>query len=230
MKRRADSSSSSEDPIEEEEKSEASCSETDQDWLWEKLVILCYNQEEKPLDMLKGYIRLHIDSESDRLFKDIMSDVMDAELRDIPRQEAIEYALKMNEDSILACVAECEESNDDDDDSSDAEEEDSFWCRMAEMGGGWDCQWFTGEPCHCERCDGVSVMDTIRVIIKLFLAMQEDDLMQRIEADIEDTSEEMTLIFGTNRTVEKYGKNILAKFGDARKTLDACAWNRTVFF
>ena len=70
MKRRTDSSSSSEESIEEEvEESETSCSEPDDGRLWGKLVILCYNKEEEQLDMLKGYIRLHIGSEADKLFK-----------------------------------------------------------------------------------------------------------------------------------------------------------------
>ena len=65
-------------------------------------------------------------------------------------------------------------------------------------------------------------MATIRLTIKLFVGMQEDDLLQQIEADIINMSEEMTLIDRIDQTVENYEPDILVKFRHAKKMLDAC--------
>ena len=121
-----------------------------------------------------GYIELHIDSESDTLFEDIMSDVLDAELRDISDEKAIEYALDKNKDSILATVNSCDEN----------EEDTWFWCKLAAKGGGRNCQWFTGKPCYCIKCKGQSILVTVMVVMKIFIGMRDDKLIQHIEADI----------------------------------------------
>ncbi len=163
--------------------------------LWKQLVILCYNKKSEPLDMLKGYIQLHIDSESDKIFENIMSDVIDAELRDISDQKAIEYALKENEESILASVSRCEKNG----------EDKLFWCRLAEKGGGLDCQLFTGKSCCCEKCNGLSILSTVKVAMKVFVGMRDDNLIQQIEAEIvNNMSDDLELGDVIDQVVKKY--------------------------
>ena len=152
----------------ESDDDDASCPEDDHDWLWERLAILCFSDNKlKPLDIFKGYILLFIKSESDKLFNEIMNNVIDAEFRGLPIQSAVEYALNKNEESIIASVNRCKS-------------EESFWSELSEFGGEWDCQWFTGEPCHCTECGGVSILKMTEVYIKLFISMREDDLIEQI--------------------------------------------------
>ena len=226
MKRRVDSSSSSssEESTEEEESEASCCSETDQDWLWEKLTIICHNDKFKPLDMLKGYIRFHIDSQSNTLFKAIMSDVMDGELYEIPLQKAIRFAVKMNEESITNAVNRCKENEEDDDD------DDWFWYRLSEKGGDLNCQWLTGDLCHCTKCKGISVLDATSFFVKLFIDMGKDDLIKQIESDVEEESKEMPLTDAIDQTIAEYEDEILLEFKEARKTIDTCgSCHRTMF-
>ena len=166
------------------------------------------------------YILSYIESESDKLFQNIMSDIVNAELRGIPHRDVIEYAVNKNEGMIIAAVNKCKEN------SGDA----SLWCRLADMGGKWNCQWFTGKACYCGDCDGASILKTIRVVIKLFIAMREDGFIQQIEMDVVEMGEEMVLEDAIDQTVTRYEKDTLVKFQDAENVLNACDWDRARFF
>ena len=217
------SEAETEPATEESDNNDASCSEVDHsinNWLWEKLVIMCCTKELKQLDMLKGYILSYIESEFDKLFQDIMSDIVIAELREMSPRDAIEYAINKNEGLIIASVNKCEENSGD----------ESLWCRLADVGGKWNCHWFTGKACYCEDCDGASILTTVRVYIELFIAMQEDGLMQQILADVVEMGEEMALEDAIDLTVTRYEKDILAKFQDAENVVNACDWDKTRFF
>ena len=232
--RQADTDSIDEDATSSEDESEytsaegsngddASCPELDQstnNWLWEKLVIMRSNKEYKPLDRLHGYLLLYILSESDKLFQDIMSDVVVGELKDLSFNDAIEYALDKNEESIIASVNRCEEN----------EGDESFWCALAGQGGEWYCQWLTGESCNCEQCDGASILKTTVVFIKLFIAMRKDHLIQQIEADVEEMSKEMVIDDAIDKAIQRYEKVILGKLRDAEDFVNTCGLARTQFF
>ena len=112
------------------------------DWLWERLAILCLSCENlKLLEIFKGYMMLFIKSESDELFKNIISDITETESMGMKHQDSIVYALRKNIQSIVAVVNSC--NND----------EESFWSELSELGGTWDCHWFTGDEYSCLNCE-----------------------------------------------------------------------------
>ena len=108
---------------------------------------------------------LFIKSESDELFRNIISDIAETKSIGMKRQDSIIYALRKNKESIVAVVNSCKNN------------EESFLCELSELGGTWDCHWFTGKECACINCDGVSIIKMAEIFIKLFLAMREDDLI-----------------------------------------------------
>ncbi len=201
--------------IEFEQDSNADCPEDDQDWLWERLAMLCFSDNKsKPLDIFKGYIVLFITSESDKLFKEIMNNVRDA---DLPVQEAVQYTLNKKEKSIIASVNRCIS-------------EESLWCELSELGGKWNCQWLTGKACPCRKCDGMSILKTTEVLIKLFISMRKDDLIQQIEEDIiEEMKKEMVQEDAIDQAVNKYKEDILVKLHDAKDMLERYGWNHPCF-
>ena len=174
--------------------------------LWVTLVIMCYNKRCKAIDVLKEYILLYIESESDKLFQDIMNDIAGA--AELPLHDAIEYSIDKHEKSIIASVNICKAN--------------SFWCELAEMDGGLNCQWLTGKICSCGDCVCGSLLETVEVLIKLFTAMREDDLIRQIEADVAETGEEMALEDAIDRTVERYERDILARFRSAEDFANVC--------
>ena len=98
------------------------------DWLWERLAILCFSCENlKLLERFKGYMVLFIKSESDELFQNIISDIAETESMGMKRQDSIVYALRKNKESIVAIVNSCKD------------DEESFWCELSELGGTWVC-------------------------------------------------------------------------------------------
>ena len=131
---------------------------TKDDFLWERLAILGFSCESlKLLEIFKGYILSFIKSESDDLFQNIISDIAETESMVMKRQDSIAYALRKNKESIVAVVNSCKDN------------EESFWCELSELGGTWDCHWFTGKECTCINCGGVSIIKMTEIFIKLFL-------------------------------------------------------------
>ena len=104
---------------------DAICSDVDHIGLWERLAIICIidnNSKFKQMNICKGYVLIYMQSESDELFNEIMDDIMDAKLRRVPLRDAVSYALKENEESVIASVEICPS-------------DESVWCQLAEMGG-----------------------------------------------------------------------------------------------
>ena len=189
------------------------------DWLWERLAILCFSCENlKLLEIFKGYMLLFMKSESDELFQNIISDIAETESMGMNRQDSIIYALRKNKESIVAVVKSCKDDG------------DSFWCELSELGGTWDCQWFTGNECTCINCGGVSIIKMTEVYIKLFLGMRDDNLIQQIQSDIDANDEEIELDDVIDKAVDVYEKDILAKLYDAKMKLDVHHWNYSSFF
>ena len=209
--------SDSEDPRETDDATDMASSDTDDenhDWIWEKLVILsCYNDRYSSLDLFKTYIRFHIDSQNNSLFQSIMNDVTDG--------GSIQFAVKMNAESITDAVNSCSENDDSD---------DWFWCGLAEQRGELNCQWLDGEPCNCTEHNGISMLDTTSFFVKLFIDMEKDDLIEEIESDIKQKSREMSLNDAINQIVTNRKDEILSAFREARKTVDAFGiWKRNIF-
>ena len=198
---------------------DAICPDVDHIGLWERLAIICIihnNSKLKPLHIFKGYVSIYMRSESDELFNEIMNDIMDAKLRDVPLRDAIRNAVKENEESIIASVEMC--PND-----------DSVWCQLGKLGGDWDCQFLTGEPCHCIECDGVSILNMMVFFMTIFFDMREDSLIQQIEDDIDEIGEDSELDDKVNQVVDKYRDDILDKLNNAKKMLKECGWSYLCF-
>ena len=78
--------STDEDSIEDEDSSK-------DDWLWERLAILCFSCEKlKLLEIFKGYMLLFVKSEDDELFQKIIGDIAETESMGMKRQDSIIYA------------------------------------------------------------------------------------------------------------------------------------------
>ena len=209
----------------EEDTDEDSTNDTDEDsskddCLWERLAILCFSCENlKLLEIFKGYMMLFIKSEDDELFQKIIGDIAEIESMGVKRQDSIIYALRKNKESIVAFVNSCKDDG-----------EVSFWCELSELGGTWDCQWFTGNECTCINCGGVSIIKMTDIYIKLFLGMRDDDLIQQIQSNIDANDEEIELDDKIDKAVDAYKKDILARLYDAKKKLDVHHWNYSSFF
>ena len=189
------------------------------DWLWERLALLCFSCENlKLLEIFKGYMLLFIESEDDELFQNIISDIVETESMGMKRQDSIKYALRKNKASIVAVVNRCKDGG------------ESFWCELKELVGSWDCQSFSGNECTYINCGGLSIIKMTEVYIKLFLGMREDDLIQRIQSDIDANDKKIELDDVIDRAVDAYEKDILAKMYNAKMKLDACHWNYSSFF
>ena len=112
--------------------------------------------------------------------------------------------------------------------SCDENEEDmSCWCKLAAKGGGRNCQWFTGKPCYCIKCKGQSILVTVMVVMKIFIGMRDDKLIQHIEADIANkvSHDGMELVVAIDQVVKEYEKDIFEKFNAAVNVLDVKGWN-----
>ena len=66
--------------------------------------------------------------------------------------------------------------------------------------------------CHCRECNGTSILDTIRIFIKLFIAMRADEIIQQIELDVLRINEKLSLDHAIDRAVKKYRKYISCGF------------------
>ena len=226
MEKRESSDSESQDTENQSESDLSSSDESEtRDWIWEKLVLLsCRDDKFSSFDLLKTYIRLHIDSQSNILLQTIMNDItMLSETYNIPLQKAIQIAVKMQEKSIIDAVDKCSEDDDSD---------DSFWCGLAELRGDLDCHWMTGESNDCTECNGMNMLETTSFFIKLFIDMGKDGLIEKIESGVEKIdSEEISLNEAINKVVNDQKNEILIAFREARKTIDACgSWNKNIFW
>ncbi len=86
----------------------------------------------------------------------IINDALTMVLKDIPLQDSIELSLGKNKESITVDVNNFNE--------------DSIWCNINELTGKINCQWLSGEVCHCQ--DSSCILDTVRNFTKLFIAMR----------------------------------------------------------
>ena len=101
--------------------------------------------------------------------------------------------------------------------------EDSIWCNIAELRGKLNCQWLSGRRCHCRDCDGTNILDIVRILTRLFIAMRTDKLIRQIEEDVLKMSGKLDRAVG--RVVKKYRKDIIVKLKDAKKIINASNGN-----
>ena len=198
------SSETTSDEEEETNKFEVDNDELDNNCLWEKLFILCFGKKHRPLTMLSHYIQMNIESEYDSLFSDIIKDAMTLVLRNVSLHDSIEHSLSKNKELILDALNECDKNN------------EPFWCRLAEEGGKVNCKWLTGDICYCKDCDGTNILNTVRVLSTLLIAMRTNKLMRQIEEDVLEMNEK--LYCSVDRVVKKYQKDIVVRFQDAKKS------------
>ena len=64
------------------------------------------------------------------------------------------------------------------------------------------------------------MLDTTGFFIKLFIDMEQDDLINDIEDEIEDKSSEMSLNDAINQVVKERESEILLAFRKARRTVE----------
>ena len=175
--------------------------------LWETLARTCFNNESEALPTLMGSILLYIKSQSDTLFNTIMRDVMNAKSRRVSVEDAITYAIDKNKESIIASVNGCKGNA------------DMIWCHLARQSDRRDCPWFIGKCCSCRRC--TRIIKAVIGFILVVIGMLENDIVQKIVADVgdvRDTEELNALIF---EAVERYRDDILTEFRDAKKVVEA---------
>lgn len=166
---------SSEAEDEETNSSEADGDEEDNDeminyWAWERIAILCFRQKLRPLVTLQECIKMYIESKCDPLFSDIINYALAIALQRTPLHDGIDYSLSKHKESITLAVNNCNKR--------------SIWCNIGELRGKFNCQWLSGEVCHCRDCDGTNILYTARVLTRLFIAMRADKLIRQIEEDV----------------------------------------------
>ena len=149
----SDGSRSDDDSIQ----SDSEC--PDDNFLWEKLVIttsMCDN----PIEVFAGYIYLYMQSEDDELFNQMIDRISNAIYKPI----AIEHTIDENYNTIVEYI------ND---------KSHGFWYEIGKEGKKWKCEWFRGNKCDCTECEDLSVRDVVKEYIKLFLEMQNNELIQK---------------------------------------------------
>ena len=189
----------SEDDSVQFEESDSECPD-DGDFLWEKFAILTSISSD-PLEVFEGFIDLFMQSEDDELFNQMMDRISNAIYKPI----AIEHTLDENYDTIVEYI------ND---------KSHGFWYELGKEGKKWKCEWFTGKQCECTECGGLSIRDVVKAFIKLFLEMQNDELIQKIESDI-DEMEDLPLCTRIDLTIKKYEDDVEEKLQEARNKLDS---------
>ena len=107
--------------------------------------------------------------------------------------------------------------------------DETFWYELAVMGGGWNCQFLTGDPCHCAKCKGLSISQIMVSFIKIFYDMRGDSLIQQIEDDIDEMGEDIELEDKINLVADKYKDDVLVKLNDAKNKLEATGWSYLCF-
>ena len=181
-------------------------------FLWEKLAILTIRT--KSYDPLKTFmvnINIIRDCKEDELFNQIMSHVRSSE-KSIPM--AIEEALDKNYYAIGKAVGDVKEK---------------FWYNKYCEEGDWKCEWFSGKQCTCEDCKGLLIRRQVKVDIILSLEMKNDELIQEIEASIDEIHN--SSLYRTLRRVSQiYKHEILDKLQEAKSRLDANDWEYYHYF
>ena len=190
------------------EESDSECPD-DGDFLWEKFAILTSISDD-PVEVFTGFIALFIRSEDDELFNQIITHVTNANYTVL----GIEEAINNNYKAIVNAIGNANEK---------------FWHGLRKEGENWKCEWFSGKHCECEDCEGLSIRDLVEVFIKLFLEMQKDELIQKIESDVDDM-EDLPFCVRIHQAINKYKHEIEDKLQEAREKLDENEWDHSCFF
>ena len=190
------------------EESDSECPD-DGDFLWEKFAILTSISDD-PVEVFTGFIALFIRSEDDELFNQIITHVTNANYTVL----GIEEAINNNYKAIVNAIGNANER---------------FWHGLRKEGENWKCEWFSGKQCECEDCEGLSIRDLVEVFIKLFLEMQKDELIQKIESDVDDM-EDLPFCVRIHQAINKYKHEIEDKLQEAREKLDENEWDHSCFF
>ena len=177
-------------------------------FLWEKLAIITSGCD-NPLKRFMAKISNIIDCREDELFNQIMSHVTSAKYIPI----AIEEALDKNYYAIGKAVGDVKET---------------FWYNKCCEEGDWKCEWFSGKQCTCENCKGLVIRQLVKVYIILSLDMKNDELIQEIEASIDETHN-LSLYDTLQHVMEIYEHEILDKLQEAKSRLDANDWGYNHF-
>ena len=178
-------------------------------FLWEKLAIFT-SESDDPLITFRSFIRIIRDCKEDELFNQMMSYVTSAKYIPI----AIEEALDKNYYAIGKAVGDVKAK---------------FWYNKCCEEGDWKCEWFSGKQCTCENCNGLVIRQLVKVYIILSLDMKNDELIQEIEASIDETHN-LSLYDTLQHVSEIYEHEILDKLQEAKSRLDANDWGYNHFF
>ena len=179
-------------------------------FLWEKLAIITSGCD-NPLKRFMAKISNIIDCREDELFNQIMSHVTSAKYIPI----AIEEALDKNYYAIGKAVGDVKAK---------------FWYNKCCEEGDWKCEWFSGKQCTCENCKGLVIRRRVKVNIILSLEMKDDELIQKVEASIDDGIRNLSLYDTLYHVSQIYGHEIQDKLQEAKGRLDANDWEYYHYF
>ena len=200
----------------EEMDSDVSMDEGDADeMLWDGLVIACNNTGSNIFGVLQVYMDLYNKRETDDLYQEILEDVKKAEMT-MTLADALDHAIEKNKDSITESVVSCRR---DDDDGL------NLWCTMAQRDVKPRCKWFTGDECACNECKGTSLLKKVRHFAEIFHAMENDDVVQKIDEVVDERSEDMDRDEAIKQAIEEYKEDIQEKYQEARNRLKRCNWD-----
>ena len=179
-------------------------------FLWEKLAIIT-SECDDPLKRFMAKISNIIDCREDELFNQIMSHVTSENCTPM----AIEEALDKNYYAIGKAVGDVKEK---------------FWYNVYFKEGDWKCKWFSGTQCTCENCKGLIIRGRVKVNIILSLEMKNDELIQKVEASIDDGIRNLSLYDTLYHVSRIYGHEIQDKLQEAKGRVDANDWEYYHYF
>ena len=183
------------------------------DALWRTLVKASNGSNETVFDTLIGFY-YYFKSGDGKLFQQMFHDVEYAKKSlHMAESKAIEYALRKNENSILQMMKNCEKHR-----------ENDLWCLLLRSKPG--CRILTGENCAC--CNGCCVLDKVRIFLEIFYGMKHDDLMKKINRDVDERMfrRTETLKQATEHVFARYRKEILETVDLMHDTIGENEWKR----
>ena len=181
------------------------------DLVWRRLVFITDGTKKPVLQELVCLLFLYKQKGSE-LFHKMVSDVEHAKSSlHFSEDNAIEYTLENNKDAIMEMMNNCE-----------MHKGNVLWCLFAGRILNPGCQWFSGERCGC--CNGLSSLDLVRYFLEMYYGMKHDELMRKINEDIDERisedelDDDDELVKAIRDIVEQHREKVLEEVDLAQQT------------
>ena len=206
------SGSDSENSSYDSDSSRGSYVDTD-DILWRSLAFFAEGTKKRVLGALLGLL-YNYKSNGGKLFHKMLDDVEYAENSlHYLGSKAIRYGVRVNKEAILEMLKSCEKHRG-----------NHVWCSLLFTRP--CCRLNTSEICKC--CNGLNALDRVRVALEFYYGVKHDDLMKKINNDIDSLISENKngnpledIIY---HVIDKYREEILEQVDLMHNTIDEREW------